>query len=117
MGFLSRLGLGSDGPATAPDGNVGAVEGGNVGSVEDGSAGSLSDTRFRLEVEAVLDEVRPALHSDGGDIELVGIVGRSIRVRMTGACHGCASANFTLRLGIEKRLRDAIPEFEDLIPV
>jgi Fe-S cluster biogenesis protein NfuA len=78
---------------------------------------SLADMQFRLEVEAVLDEARPMLHADGGDIELVAVTGRSARVRMTGACDGCASASFTLRLGIEKRLRDAIPGFEDLIPV
>ncbi len=68
-------------------------------------------------IEAVLDDVRPALHSDGGDIELIEVVGNSAKVRLTGACDGCPSAAFTLRYGIEKRLKDAIPEFEDLIPV
>jgi Fe-S cluster biogenesis protein NfuA len=79
--------------------------------------GSLAETEFRLQVEAVLNDVRPMLHADGGDIEQVGVTGGSVRVRMTGACDGCASASFTLRLGIEKRLRDAVPGFEELVPV
>jgi len=81
------------------------------------ASGSLGDLQFQLQVEAVLNDVRPMLHSDGGDIELVEVVGRSVKVKMTGACDGCASAGFTLRLGIEKKLRDEIPDFEDLIPV
>ncbi len=72
---------------------------------------------LRSRIEAVLDDVRPALHSDGGDIELIEVVGNSAKVRLTGACNGCPSAAFTLRYGIEKRLKDEIPEFEDLIPV
>jgi Fe-S cluster biogenesis protein NfuA len=68
-------------------------------------------------VEAVLEEVRPALHADGGDIELVEVVGNSAKVRLVGACDGCPSATFTLQYGIQKRLRDAIPEFEELISV
>ena len=105
MGFFSRLYGGLD-----------SAEGsGEYGPSAE--AGSLEDIRFRLEVEAVLDKVRPMLRQDGGDIELVDVVGRSVKVRMTGACDGCASASFTLRLGIEKRLRDEIPDFGDLIPV
>lgn len=105
MGFLKKLLNGSDGsipeserPASSP-------------------AGSLADMQFRLRVEAVLDKVRPALRADGGDIELVDVAGHSAKVRLTGACIGCASASMTLRLGIETRLKQEIPEFEDLIPV
>ena len=76
-----------------------------------------SDAPFQRRVEAVLAEVRPALNSDGGDVELVEIVGKSVKVRLVGACQGCPSAALTLRFGIEKRLREEIPEFEDLIPV
>ena len=104
MSFLSRL-YGQKGESDALE----------VGPEHE--AGSLQDMQFRLQVEAVLNEVRPMLHSDGGDIELVSISGKSIKVRMVGACDGCASASFTLRLGVEKRLREEIPEFEDLIPV
>jgi len=103
--FLSRLRAPEQDPAPPPD------------SGPEAGAGSLEDIRFQLQVESVLNDVRPALQADGGDIELVEIVGKSVKVRMVGACHGCASASFTLRLGIEKRLREEIPEFGDLIPV
>ena len=97
MGLLSRI-LGVEGEAPARPEKQGASE-------------------LRDRIEAVLDDVRPALHSDGGDIELIEVVGNSAKVRLTGACNGCPSAAFTLRYGIEKRLKDEIPEFEDLIPV
>jgi Fe-S cluster biogenesis protein NfuA len=81
------------------------------------SGGSIPEgADFRTKVESVLDQVRPGLHADGGDVELVDVIGHSIRVKLVGACEGCASSSITLRHGIEKKLRDQIPEFEDLIP-
>lgn len=68
----------------------------------------------RERVQAVLDRVRPFLHADGGDIELVRIEGNSAAVRLTGMCAGCPSAHMTLHVGIESALRDEIPEFETL---
>jgi Fe-S cluster biogenesis protein NfuA len=105
MTFLRKLLSGSDG-SSLPEQETEAYP-----------TGTLADTQFRLRVESVLDKVRPALRADGGDIELVDIVGHSAKVRLTGACVGCASASMTLRLGIETRLKQDIPEFEDLIPV
>jgi Fe-S cluster biogenesis protein NfuA len=105
MGFFSGFGSDSARPPAPPD-----PEGA-------GTPSSLEDTLFEAQVTAVLDQVRPSLRADGGDIELVGISGRSVKVRMMGACDGCASAGFTLRLGIEARLRKEIPGFGDLIPV
>ena len=72
---------------------------------------------FQRRVEAVLDQVRPALRADGGDIRLVSVSGHSAKVKLLGACQGCNSASLTLQLGIERKLRDEIPGFEDLIPV
>jgi Fe-S cluster biogenesis protein NfuA len=72
---------------------------------------------YEARIERVLEELRPALRADGGDVELIGVEGRSARVRLVGACDGCASAGLTLRFGIEKRLREEIPEFGDLIPL
>ena len=65
-------------------------------------------------IQAVLDRVRPFLHADGGDIELVAVEGNSASVRLTGVCAGCPSAQMTLHVGIESALRDEIPEFETL---
>lgn len=74
------------------------------------------ESELQSRIEAILDDVRPALHSDGGDIELIEVVGNSAKVRLTGACNDCPSTAVTLRYGIERRLKDEIPEFEDLIP-
>ena len=72
---------------------------------------------LRGKIEAVLESARPALHMDGGDIELVDVIGHSAKIRLKGACSGCSSAAITLRDGIEKRLKEEIPEFEDLISI
>lgn len=68
----------------------------------------------RERVEAVLERVRPFLRADGGDIELVEIIGNSADVKLTGMCAGCPSAHMTLYLGVESALREEIPEFENV---
>jgi len=61
-------------------------------------------------VEKVLQEIRPALQADGGDVELVEVTADGVvKVRLQGACGCCPMANQTLKLGIEKKLKDAIP--------
>jgi Fe-S cluster biogenesis protein NfuA len=66
----------------------------------------------------VLGEVRPALQADGGDVELVEITPDGIvKVKLTGACHGCPMAEMTLRQGIEAHLKDKIPEVKSVEPV
>jgi Fe-S cluster biogenesis protein NfuA len=65
-------------------------------------------------VEAVLARVRPYLVADGGDIELLEIVGSSAVVRLSGMCANCPSAHMTLHLGVETALREAIPDFGSL---
>jgi Fe-S cluster biogenesis protein NfuA len=65
-------------------------------------------------VEAILERVRPFLRADGGDIELIEVIGNSADVRLTGVCAGCPSAHMTLYLGVETALREGMPEFETL---
>lgn len=65
-------------------------------------------------VEQVLDEMRPYLMSDGGNVELVEIDGPIVKLRLQGACGSCPSSTMTLRMGIERRLRDAIPEIAEV---
>ena len=64
----------------------------------------------RARVEEVLNEIRPYLQADGGDLELVAVEGGIVKVRLQGACAGCPGARMTLEMGVQKRLQEAIPE-------
>jgi Fe-S cluster biogenesis protein NfuA len=68
----------------------------------------------RDNVEQVLDELRPYLISDGGNVELVDIDGAIVKLRLQGACGSCPSSTMTLRMGIERRLREYIPEITEV---
>lgn len=68
-------------------------------------------------VRGVLDLIRPAVQADGGDVELVGVVDGEVRIRFHGACIGCPSSNLTLQMGIERNLRDRVPEVRRVIAV
>ena len=61
------------------------------------------------EVEKILDEVRPKLQADGGNIELVDLVDGVVRVKLKGSCAGCPMAKMTLRNGVERYLKSKIP--------
>ncbi|MFN3927818.1 MAG: NifU family protein [Pseudanabaenaceae cyanobacterium] len=65
-------------------------------------------------VEAVLDELRPYLLSDGGNVELVEVDGPIVRLRLQGTCGSCPSSTMTLRMGIERRLREMIPDIAEV---
>ena len=67
------------------------------------------------QVRQALDEIRPNLQADGGDIEFLGIEQNKAKVRLTGACGTCPSAVFTLKMGVEAHLKDRIPELEGII--
>jgi Fe-S cluster biogenesis protein NfuA len=65
-------------------------------------------------VETVLDEMRPYLMADGGNVELVEVDGPIVKLRLQGACGSCPSSAMTLRMGIERRLREFIPEIQEV---
>lgn len=65
-------------------------------------------------VEQVLDEMRPYLISDGGNVELVEIDGPIVKLKLQGACGSCPSSAMTLRMGIERRLKEYIPEIAEI---
>jgi len=65
---------------------------------------------MKEKVQAVLDKIRPALQADGGNIELIDIVDGIVKVKLLGACQGCMGAQMTLKMGVEKALKEAIPE-------
>ena len=68
-------------------------------------------------VEKVLDELRPFLVADGGNVELVQIDGPNVHLKLQGACRSCASSTMTLKMGIERKLRLDIPEIVEVIAV
>lgn len=73
---------------------------------------------LRLKVEKALEKVKPALQADGGDVELVDVTDDGIvKVRLTGACHGCPMSQMTLQMGISKTLKKEIPEIKDVLGV
>ncbi len=82
-----------------------------------GKDSSNSDLKNR--VESALDEIRPNLQMDGGDVELVNIdeAQKSVSVRLVGACGTCPSAIFTLKAGIETAIREKVPEITEVISV
>ena len=63
-------------------------------------------------VQSVLDQVRPYLMADGGDVELHEIDGLTVKLVLKGACGSCPSSTMTMKMGIERRLMEAIPEIE-----
>ena len=80
------------------------------------SAGALwaigGENMTKEEVETALNKIRPALQADGGNVELVGLDGNVVKVKLTGACGGCPISQMTLKMGIEKILKQEIPSVE-----
>jgi Fe-S cluster biogenesis protein NfuA len=70
---------------------------------------------MREKVEEALAKVRPFLQRDGGDVELVEVTDDNVvKVRLTGACHGCPMAQMTLQMGIEQVLKEAVPDVKSV---
>ena len=72
---------------------------------------------MRERVEEVLAKVRPTLKADGGDIELIDVKDGVVQVRLTGACSGCPMSQMTLKHGVEKVLKEALPEIKAVAAV
>ncbi|MDY0151808.1 MAG: NifU family protein [Candidatus Cloacimonas sp.] len=72
----------------------------------------------RAKLETVLDKIRPAIQADGGDVELINIREDGVvEVRLKGACNGCPMATLTLKAGIERIVKEEIPEVVEVISV
>jgi Fe-S cluster biogenesis protein NfuA len=72
---------------------------------------------LKSKVAKVLDEIRPALQRDGGDVRLVDVVDGVVQVELQGACKGCPMSQMTLAFGIGRVLKSRIPEVVDIKPV
>ena len=73
---------------------------------------------MKEKVEAALAKIKPSLNADGGDVELIEVTPDGVvKVRLTGACRGCPMSQMTLKMGIEKMLREEIPELKEVVGV
>ena len=72
---------------------------------------------MREKVEAALEGIRPALQADGGNVELIEVEDGIVKVKLTGACGGCPMSQMTLKLGIERHLKNEIPEIKEVVAV
>ena len=68
-------------------------------------------------VAEVLNKIRPQLMMDGGDVELVEVNDGTVKVKLTGACAGCPMSTMTLKMGIEKILKQEVPEIKEVVAV
>ncbi len=71
---------------------------------------------MKEKVQAVLDKIRPSLIADGGDVELVDVVDGVVKLKLTGHCAGCPMSQMTLRNGIERILKEELPEVKRVVP-
>ena len=73
---------------------------------------------FEQKVKAVIEAIRPNLQSHGGDVEFVSTEdGKIVKVRLQGACSGCPGAKMTLKMGIERLLKEKVPQVKEVIAV
>ena len=72
---------------------------------------------MKEKIQIAIDRVRPSLQADGGDVELVDVKDGIVSVRLTGACGGCPMATMTLKDGIERVIREEVPEVKEVVAV
>ncbi len=77
-----------------------------------------AEVSFEDKVKEVIQTIRPMLQNDGGDIEYVGSdPDNTVKVRLQGACRGCPGAQMTLKMGVERLLKEKIPDVKEVIAV
>ena len=76
--------------------------------------GGGGEDKMKEKVEKALEKIRPALQADGGNIELVDVVDGIVKVRLTGACGGCPMSQMTLKMGVEKALKQQVPDVKSV---
>jgi len=76
------------------------------------------EEKMKGKIETALGKIRPSLNADGGDVELVEVTPDGVvKVRLTGACGGCPMSQMTLKMGIEKALKQEVPELKEVVAV
>jgi Fe-S cluster biogenesis protein NfuA len=69
---------------------------------------------MRESVEKALEKIRPALQADGGDVELIDVIDGVVKLKLTGACGSCPMSQMTLKMGVEKVLKQQVPEVKSV---
>ena len=69
---------------------------------------------MRENVEKALNKIRPSLRADGGDVELIDVVDGVVKVKLTGACGGCPMSQMTLKMGVERVIKQFVPEVKSV---
>jgi Fe-S cluster biogenesis protein NfuA len=77
----------------------------------------IQEVNMNEKIKEALAQIRPALQADGGDVELVDVNDGTVRVKLTGACGGCPMATMTLKQGIERILKEKVPEVKEVVSV
>jgi Fe-S cluster biogenesis protein NfuA len=72
---------------------------------------------LKEKIEEVLNQIRPALEADGGNVDLIDVKDGVVSVKLTGACGSCPMSTLTLKMGIERLLKEKIPEVKEVISV
>lgn len=73
---------------------------------------------MREKVENIINEIKPNLQADGGDVEVVGVTEDGIvKVKLTGACGSCPMSQMTLKMGIERLLKEKLPQVKEVVAV
>lgn len=83
-----------------------------------GCGESETEKTFEEKVKDIIELIRPSLQDHGGDVELVGTDNdNTVKVRLQGACQGCPGAAMTMKMGIERILREKVPELKEVVTV
>lgn len=72
---------------------------------------------MKEKIEKALEDIRPSLQADGGDIQLVDVEEGIVKVKLTGACSGCPMSAMTMSLGVERAIKEMVPEVKKVITV
>ncbi len=77
-----------------------------------------AEKTLKEQVQDIIDAVRPNLQAHGGDVELISVEqDNTVKVRLQGACNGCPGARMTLKMGIERLLKEHIPQVKEVVAV
>lgn len=80
--------------------------------------GAAAEQGFEDKVIEVLESIRPALQGHGGDVEYMGVDDdNTVKVRLQGACRGCPGATMTMKMGIERILKERVPDVKEVVAV